>query len=69
VPSSTDTRIEEICAQIRVLCGRPFSSETEAELRKLARELRAAIKQHVEMAKSSLKTKKAAIAERDPGER
>jgi hypothetical protein len=37
----------------------------EAKLRKLAGELRVAIKEH-EMAKSSLSTKKAAISERDP---
>ena len=44
---------------------KPFSAETEADLRKLARELRLAIKEHVEFAKSSLYVKKAAIIERD----
>jgi hypothetical protein len=65
VPSSTDNRREELCAQIRALCSEPFSSKTEAKLRKLARELRIA-GQHVEMAKSSLSVKQAAIFERDP---
>jgi hypothetical protein len=66
VPSSTDNRIEELGAQIRALCSEPFSSKTEAKLRKLAWELRIAIGQHVEMAKSSLSVKQAAIIERDP---
>jgi hypothetical protein len=66
VPSSTEASIEEIIAKIRDLCGRPFSLEAEAELRKLARDLRHAIKQHVRMAKSSLSVKGAAINEHDP---
>lgn len=66
MPSSTDARIEEIITKIRCLCGAQFSPESETELRKLARELRAAIKQHVQMAKSSLGTKGAAINELDP---
>jgi len=66
VPSSTDAGIEEIIGKIRRLCGGPFSSQAEAELRKLARELRLAIKQHVRMAKSSLSVKGAAINELDP---
>jgi hypothetical protein len=66
VPSSTDPKIEELCSRIRALCRGPFSEETELELRKLARELRVAVAQHLEMAKSSLSTKKSAIAERDP---
>jgi predicted SpoU family rRNA methylase len=66
VPSSTDARIEEIIAKIRNLWGGPFSGEAEAELRKLARELRSAIKQHVRMAKSSLGVKGAAIRDHDP---
>jgi hypothetical protein len=66
VPSSTDARIEEITTKIRRLCAGPFSPEAETELRKLARELRVAIKQHVQMAKSSLGTKGAAINELDP---
>jgi hypothetical protein len=36
------------------------------ELRELARELRVAIEHHVESARSSLTTKKAAIVQRDP---
>jgi hypothetical protein len=66
MPSSTDTRIEELCARIRVLCSKPFSPESEVDLRKLARELRVAIKQHVKMAKANLGAKKSAIVSRDP---
>jgi len=66
MPSSTDARIETIIAKIRGLCTAPFSPQTEAELRKLAFELRAVINQHVAMAKSSLSTKAAAINEHDP---
>jgi hypothetical protein len=66
MPSSTDAQIEAIIAKIRSLCARPFSEEAEAELRKLALELRTIIAQHVEMAKSSLGTIGAAINEHDP---
>ena len=66
MPFLTEARIEELCSRIRVLCRQPFSAETETELRKLARELRLAIQQHVGMAKSSLSTKRTAIIERDP---
>jgi len=66
VPSSTEARIEEIVSKIRNLCGEPFSPQAEAELRKLARELRLVIKQHVRMAKSSLEVKGATIHEHDP---
>jgi hypothetical protein len=66
VPSSSELRIEELCNRIRSLCRRPFSVETEAELRKLARQLRAAIREHVDTAKVSLDVKKKAILERDP---
>ena len=66
MPSSTDVRIEEIITKIRHLCAGPFSLEAETELRKLARELRVNIKQHVQMAKSSLATKGAAINDLDP---
>jgi hypothetical protein len=70
VPASTDVRIEEIIAKIRKLCGESLSPEAEAELRRLARDLRSAIRQHVQMAKSSLGAKKAAINDYDPdGER
>jgi hypothetical protein len=65
VPSSSDTQIDELCARIRVLCATPFSG-TETELRELVRELHDAIKQHLQMATSSLKTKKVAIDARDP---
>ena len=67
VPSTTDAGIEELCARVRALCGGPFTPQTEAELRGLARKLRLAIRQHVQMAKSSLSVKKAAIAQRDSG--
>jgi len=66
VPSSTDFRIEGLITEIRTLCRERFSPEAEAELKRLARELRLAIKQHVGMAKSSLGIKKAVINERDP---
>ena len=66
VPPSTDARIEKITARIRALCSNPFTPSAEAELRKLARELRLAINQHVQMAKSSLTATKAAIQDLDP---
>jgi len=66
VPSSTDARIEEMTAAIRNLCRGPFTPEAEADLRKLARELRVIIRQHVGMAKGSLSAKQAAINQRDP---
>jgi hypothetical protein len=65
VPPSTETQIEELCSHIRILCGQPFTPESEAELRRLAKELRGAIRKHVRMAKSSLGVKGAAIAQRD----
>jgi hypothetical protein len=68
VPTSTDLQIEEIIAAIRDLCHGPLSPETEAELRKLARRLRLAIRQHVRMAKSSLSAKKSAILDCAPKE-
>jgi hypothetical protein len=66
VPRSTEGRIEELCARIRSLCGEKFSEDGEEELRKLARHLRVAIRQHVRMAKSSLGAKKSALVGRDP---
>jgi len=66
VPSSTDARIEELTAAIRNLCQGPLNPEAEADLRKLARQLRLAIRLHVRMAKGSLTTKQAAINLRDP---
>jgi len=69
VPSSTDSRIEELTAAIRKLCRGPFSEESEANLRKLARELRVTIQHHVQMAQNSLSIKKAAIDQRDPEEK
>jgi hypothetical protein len=69
VPSSTDARIEELCARIRALCREPFTAHGEAELRRLARELRLAINEHVQAARGSLKVKKSAIIARDPAER
>jgi hypothetical protein len=68
VPSSSDSRIEDLCSRIKVLCREPFSRSSEAELRGLARQLRLAISQHVATAKSSLSAKKAAIVQRDPGD-
>ncbi|MGB6405406.1 MAG: hypothetical protein WA899_13525 [Candidatus Sulfotelmatobacter sp.] len=69
MPSSSDSRIEELCSRIKVLCREPFSRSSEAELRRLARLLRVAISQHVATAKSSLSAKKAAIVRRDPGDK
>lgn len=66
--SSTDPRIEELTAAIRKLCAGPFSPEAEAELKRLAQELRAAIQRHVQMAQDSLSAKKKAIDEREPKE-
>jgi hypothetical protein len=66
VPASTEPRIEEFCAKIRDLCRTPHTPQGEAELRKLAQELRVAIKHHVRMAKSSLSAKQSAINKRDP---
>jgi hypothetical protein len=68
VPASTDLQIEEIIAAIRNLCNGPFSPEAEAELRKLAHQLRLAIRQHVRLAKRSLNAKKSAIIDRNPKE-
>jgi hypothetical protein len=68
VPTSTDLQIEEIIAAIRDLSHGPFSSEAEAELRKLARQLRLAIRQHVRLAKRSLNTEKSAIIDYDSKE-
>jgi hypothetical protein len=65
VPRSTEGRIDELCERIRELCGEPFSEDGEEELRRLARHLRTAIRQHVRMAKSSLGTKKSAIVDSD----
>ncbi len=68
VPTSTDAQIEEIIAAIRDLCHGSFRPEAEAELRKLARQLRIAIRRHVGMARSSLNAKKAAILDCVPRE-
>jgi len=65
VPFSTEETIEPLCSELKALCNKPFSAETKADLRELARELRLAIKDHVEFAKSSLHVKQAAIVERD----
>jgi hypothetical protein len=69
MPSSSEFRIEELCARIRDLCRGPLLPETETELRKLARQLRVAVSEHLETAKSSLRAKKKAIIERDPDEK
>jgi hypothetical protein len=66
MPTSTDARIEELCARIRKLCHGPYSDEVEEKLRRLAKELRAAIEEHVRTARSSLGAKRSAIVARDP---
>jgi hypothetical protein len=68
MPSFTESRIDELCARIRAISKSELSPEGETELRKLAYKLRRAVYQHVEMAKSSLRTKKSAIDARDPTE-
>ena len=65
--SVTEVKIERLCSELKALCNKPFSAETEADLRELAHELRLAIRDHVEFAKSSLHVKQAAIIERDVG--
>ena len=69
LPSSTETRIEELYARIHTLCGESWTPEIETELEQLAQDLACAIKEHVETAKSSLEVKHSAIVARDPGER
>jgi hypothetical protein len=66
VPSSTDLQIDQLCQQIRTLCRGPLRPGDEAAIRNLAMELRAAIEEHVRMARSSLGTKQSAITARDP---
>jgi hypothetical protein len=66
VPPSTDARIEALCEKIRTLCRGPLGPDDEANLRKLAEELRLTIKDHVRLAKSSLIAKQAAINARNP---
>jgi hypothetical protein len=66
MPSSTDGRIEELCARIRLLCSDTLTPAVEVELKTLAQHLRIAIKDHVRAAKSSLAAKKSAMIKRDP---
>ncbi len=61
MPASTDIQIEELCSQVRTLCRGRYTPEAESDLRRLAQELRVAIEQHVELAKSSLSAKQLAI--------
>ncbi|HSZ64382.1 MAG TPA: hypothetical protein VK828_21465 [Terriglobales bacterium] len=66
MPSSTDGRIEELCARIRLLCSDTLTPAVEVELKTLAQHLRYAIKDHVRAARSSLAAKKSAMIQRDP---
>lgn len=66
MPSSTDGRIEELCARIRLLCSDTLTPAVEAELKTLAQHLRFAIRDHVRAARSSLTAKKSAMIVRDP---
>ena len=66
MPAVTESEIEEVCARIREISRGELTPKAEMELRKLAYVLRVAITRHVNMAKSSLKTKKSAIEARDP---
>ena len=65
VPSSSETRIEELCDKIRELCRAPHSLESEAELRRLALELRVAINEHAHLASRALGVKRSTITEPD----
>jgi len=69
VRASTDIQIEELCSQIRNLCRGHYTPEIELDLRRLAQELRAAIEQHAEFAKSSLSAKQLAIIRREEDEK
>jgi len=69
VPASTDVLIEELCSQIRKLSRERYTPEAESHLRRLAQELRAAIEQHVEFAKSSLSAKQLAIIQLEENEK
>jgi len=66
MPTQTEARIEELCNEIRELCGTPHTQRSENRLRRLAVELRDAIEKHVKAAQSSLSVKKSAILKRDP---
>jgi hypothetical protein len=65
VPRSTENRIKALCARIRTLSRGDLTPLREAELRRLAIDLRSAIGSHLHAAKSSLSTKKLAIEARD----
>ena len=54
-----------LCSEIKALCAKPWSPETETQLRTLAQELRTVITEHVQMAEATLSAKKAVIVERD----
>jgi predicted NBD/HSP70 family sugar kinase len=58
VPTSTD-------AIIKQLFGRAMAAKDEAELRRVAKELRAAISEHVHMARPPLAAEPTIIAARD----
>ena len=66
MPVATESEIEEVCARIREISQGELTPKAETELTKLAFVLRIAITRHVELAKSSLTTKKSAIEARDP---
>jgi hypothetical protein len=69
VPTSTESYIEELLVEIRAVCDGPHTQKNEARLRKLARQLRRIIKEHVELANSALKVKGTAIVKREPDEK
>jgi hypothetical protein len=61
VPTDTDDQIRRLCTQIR-------SAKGDAEIKGIVRKLRAALKEHVVRAKSSLGTKGSVIRKMDPDE-
>jgi hypothetical protein len=66
VPISTEAHIDDLCVRIRKLCATKLESSEESELRGLIKELQDAIKQHLQLARSSLAAQQSAINQRDP---
>ena len=60
VPTSTDAKIKQ-------LFGQAMAAKDEAELKRVAKELRAAITEHARIANRSLATEASMIAARDAG--
>jgi len=60
VPTSTDAKIKQLFVQA-------MAAKDEAELKRVAKELRAAITEHARIANRSLATEASMIAARDAG--